>query len=120
MGRHKNAKPIAGYPSRLAAVEALAKQGKNYKEIASELGLDGSAVSANISKLRQDGKLPAAEPQRKLAVSVMLPSPLYRDFERAAELRAITPERLAARLITIITRENLFEAVLDDGGEAAE
>lgn len=51
-----------------------------------------------------------------LSIALSLTGPNARRFEKAAKKRGIDPAFMVTDLIEAVSRDDLFDAVLDDGG----
>lgn len=101
--------PINGYPSISAAVMAMRAEGWAYPAIDDELGLTKGRAQ-NLAYL-QDKR--AAGP----IWPIKLESSIAHNFVHAAANRGLTSTDLAVRLLTAITQDDMFNAVLDDDSE---
>lgn len=107
--------PTLGYRSKSQAAVALAAIGLPHREIASKLGVPTAIVGALIDSGRRARKpctrAGAAE------VRAMLGSDIVNALQVAAERRNSTIAKVAARLLTCAARDDLIDAILDDGGK---
>lgn len=103
---HHNAKPTLGYPSRSAAVRALRLEGLNTKQIALRIGVTVSTVAA----------LEAYENRKKGSrrISAILPRDVLNGLATCAFKAGMTPDAMAEKLLTIIVRDKMLAAVLDE------
>ena len=101
-------KPVAGYPSQAAACAALAERGLAPEEIGRRIGRDAYHVRATLRRLSH-GEKPR---------SLTLPARFARELADEARSRSIAPSELAAHLLDTIVRDDLFEALLGEPGEA--
>ena len=96
-------KPTLGYPSRGEAIFALCGGGMKLSDAAREIGItqDNARSLLRYQRLKRglDGYTTSG-------------------LEKAARRRRITIDELVARLLTVISREGLVEAILDDRLEA--
>lgn len=99
--------PILGYPSVIAAVTALRSEGLTTREIAGEIGQQPSSVLA-MEYRQYHAKRP-----RQL---VLDPRTILK-LQPAAQARGITVMALAGQLLDTIVRDQIIDAVLDDGGQ---
>lgn len=98
--------PTLGYPSRSEAINSLHEQGKTKEEIGELIGIPPWNVQVFIARGRA-----ATRPNRK---QVQLPAEIADSFHRAAWDRGISSTRLIARILEIIAKDNMIEAILDD------
>ncbi len=103
------AKPTLGYPSRTAAVLALQEQGYSNRQIAAEIGIAVTTVSA----LACSGSRTAMP---KTTV-IRVPNHIWRDLESDAAVRHVTVQTLIRKLLATITGDGLVDAILDDAAE---
>jgi hypothetical protein len=85
---------------------------RDYAALAHACGMTRKQVN---DKLSAYGRIEEKTPEQREYVKVRLP----RAIRRAAEQRGVKPCDLANSLIYTIARDDLVNAVLDDGGEAA-
>ena len=104
------AKPIAGFPSRTAAVLAMEERGIDRAEIARRLDLNVSLVSSLILNSRGRPRLPSAEYNGYLRVPFVDRDALL----PAAVARRTSISDIAGRLLNAIVEDGLIEAILDD------
>ncbi len=98
-------KPTLGFSTRGEAVMALAGEGLSISEIARRVGTNRKAVSCLLRHVRRKHGYQG----------------YYRtEFTVAAKARGITVQELELRLLDIIARHGLVDAILDDRQEAAE
>ena len=104
-------KPVHGYPSRTAAIRDLYAKGLTTSEIASRLGISASYVSAlrNGAK-RAWGECGDGTSEVKVANKV-----LTKLIDEAAR-RGVSPRTLARDILEVVTRDDLFVAVLGKVG----
>ena len=97
--------PTLGYPSRTAAVAALAKQGKSMPEIADLVGI----TVKQAQNLYYD-----ANKWRYERVKVHLRRDILDELSPHARKRGINSHELAERILKVIQDDNLVDAILDD------
>jgi hypothetical protein len=97
--------PTLGYPTRTAAVAALAKQGKSFPEIADLVGI----TVKQAQNLYYD-----ANNWRYERIKVHLRRDLLDGFAQHARKRGINAHELAERILKVIQDDNLVDAILDD------
>lgn len=102
--------PTAGYPSRTAAMLALADEGLSEAEIALRLGVAPHRVRYVIS-----GAYARQRDRRAFA----LPAPTYGLYRRAAERRGLTAPELIQEILEVVARDGMVDAILDDDAAAA-
>ena len=105
-------------------IECLAKQGVRPCHIADQLGVSRQRVYTRIGWLRRAGEdipeFPRGAPggaigrPRKPRLRAM-PDDLRDRLAEIAEMRGQSIEQLATRLLTVIVRDDLVDAILDDG-----
>lgn len=96
--------PTAGYPSRTDAVVALLAKGLTPREVADRCGISVEAVSALECSARN-----------RVGKPVKLPVDVTRILQKPADLRGMTVEQLATKIVTVVARDDMVGAVLDDG-----
>jgi hypothetical protein len=112
--RHKH--PVLGYPSKIAAIEALWDQGYHHSYIAAKIGASERTVRAMFSRLRarrRKANGEAARPPSPL-VGVLIPRELFDAFKEPAAARGISVSALARNLLSIIHADSLIDSILDD------
>lgn len=88
----------------------LAQQGYTPAEIAVRMAISRNAVSQALYRARRDGMpIPAFS-----ARGVLLTESEWRLLELAATRFSTDAHRLAHKIISIVIRENLFAAIIDD------
>jgi hypothetical protein len=87
---------------------------RDYAVLASACQMTRKQVNDKLSAYSRIEARPNKAPDRYY-VSVRVPSAII----NAAKQRGDQPSKLVTRLISVIARDNLVNAVLDDGGEAA-
>ena len=112
-------KPIAGFPSRTAACLALRAKGLTDRQIADELGLYPSDVSALIAtKLRRMPGRPAREnPLHENGRTVVVSNDVLDALAPHAARRGISVNQIARNLLAQVIDDAIVDAVLDDADE---
>lgn len=100
--------PVLGYKTLAHACAALRCEGLNNAEIGQRVGRTEAQVRACLCSLDH-----AERPRR-----VVLPMPLVRAFAEPAAARGLTAPELALRMLEIIHRDDLIDALLGEPGEA--
>lgn len=110
------AKPCLGYPSRTQAVLALRARGLTTRQIAHQVGIDISTVTAlEGSAARADrGPRPVARDQLAGGEAIILPFDVVEALRFHARKRGTSTARLAIDLLQAIVDDHLVDAVLDD------
>ena len=116
-------RPVLGSPSKREAIIALARQGVEEADIAVQVDSALSNVQnvLRAAGLRDISRMPR---QTRQSIPARVRPDTLNTLETQARLRRTTANKLAARLLDLIARGNLFLAVLDDaatltdGGEA--
>ncbi len=105
-----------GFASRREAILSLAMQGLTPSEIAEsintahpEAAASGRQIGSYLSALRRNGQC--------VPVPVRLDEELYQQLTTAAKARGSRADHLAGRLMATILRDQLVDAILDDGGD---
>lgn len=99
-------------------VRSMVSEGKTNAEIAAALNRNINQVSGKVTRLGLNG---SRRPKRKKRSAPFMPSCYSRlVLIREARKRNISVQELEARLLDIVAREKLVDAILDDGAEAAE
>jgi transcriptional regulator len=107
------AKATLGYPSRTAAVLALRGQGLDDVEIAGRIGIRRETVAA-LAISHERGR--ARRPAEAHGHTVLIPDDILNGLRPHAEVRGISVNELARRIIDTVVDERLVDAVLDDRG----
>lgn len=102
----KRLKPVAGFPTQVAACAALADSGLEPEQIAARIGRDANHVRAVLRRLQ------VGEHVRTLA----LPATVLPGLREPAAARGITVAELAVELLDVIVRDDLFDALLGEPG----
>lgn len=105
-------------PELREKVIALARQGTRPARIAILLGEDHDWVRAHISRSRaQDPTIPYASNALKTDndTRVVVPGELVALLRQASHARNIHPKTCAGRILRQVLRDNLIDAILDDG-----
>lgn len=97
-------KQTLGYPSRTAAVVAFRGEGHTFRDIAGWLGIAETTARTLDYEARS----------KRVLRAVRLPQDVITQLDKEAKSRKTTAARLAARLLTAICDNDLFNAVLDD------
>lgn len=97
-------KPVAGFPSVVAACVALADAEQPPEVIAEIIGRDANYVRATLRHVR-------VPPRPR---SYALPRPVAVALEEPAKARGLTPRELAVQLLDVIVRDDLFDALLGE------
>ena len=103
--------PTLGYPTRTAAVQALAANGLHTSEIARRIGIEEKSVSALLCSARRSKR-----PAEKNGRTVLFPIDILNALRIAAAKRNISVNELARRIVEAVADDGLIDAVLDDGG----
>jgi hypothetical protein len=107
--------PTLGYKSKSQAAVALNDRGISHREIAQRVGVAVAAVGALINSGKR-AKRPCTR-GGALEVRSMLGGDTITVLQQAAEARGTTIAIITARLLTFAARDNLIDAILDDGGK---
>lgn len=102
-------KPTLGYRSRTAAVIALRGQGLSDRQIADRIGITHAAVSA----LAASGKR-STRPAEANGRTIVFPADILDRLAPHAEVRGISCNELARRIVDIAAEEGMIDAILDD------
>lgn len=97
-------KPVLGYPSRTAAIEALLGRGLTAQEIAREIGGSVNSVQRLMWQIQQRST------DRRITLSRLMIDSLRSEAAR----RGREPAELATRLLEVIARDDLFDALLGE------
>lgn len=101
-------KATLGYPSRTAAVEALLAEGRSVDEIVETIGGTANSVYQLISLSQR----------RVTDRKVILSRELVNSLKAPAAARGIEPAELVLQLLEVIVRDDVFDALLGESGEA--
>lgn len=101
-------KPVAGYPSQAAACAALAERGLSPDEIGRKIGRDAYHVRAILRRMSH-----GARPR-----SFVLPARFALALANEARARGTDAVELATELLDAIVRDELFDALLGEPGNA--
>jgi len=108
--------PILGHPTRSAAMRALFDAGLTTGQIALRLTeADPSRPASMQSVANALGQMRAKG--AVLPVQVRLSSEDAEVLIEAAGARGLRADQLAARLLQLVLRDGLIDAILDDGGD---
>lgn len=110
-------------PDRDRIIE-MAKAGVQPREIAHDLGIEANAVSCILWYERQKGAdIPRFRSGPWIGQSRLVVNDpggrLRRGLSDAAGMRGLTEPELARRLLCAAVRDDLVDAILDDGGDDA-
>lgn len=97
-------KPVLGYPSRTAAIEALLASGLTPQQIAGEIGGSVNSVQRLMWQIER----------RTSDRRVTLPRTMIDALRGEAARRDCEPAELATRLLRVIVRDELFDALLGE------
>ncbi len=105
-----------GYESRTAAVSALRADGLSTAAIAARIGIEPKTVAA-LEASAARAKRPSLPPISGPAVgrTVLIPFQDYAALRPHAARRAFTVDQLIRDIIEIVARDDMVDAVLDDG-----
>jgi hypothetical protein len=105
--------------SRNALIRDMILDGKSNAEIYAGLG-DRMTPSVAQAVSQQRRSLGRRDPAPLVGARITLPTSMLRSLDAAAMARGdhepLAAQRLARRLIVTILRDNMIDAVLDDGG----
>lgn len=104
---------MGGPDSERRKIMTLALQGYSDKEIAVQLGKNLQTVKSTVSQGRMDGIEIPYDWQR--GVLVRLAAEHEAALFEEAVARNLTVRELASRIVATVVRDNLYNAVLDDG-----
>ncbi|WP_322997486.1 hypothetical protein [Castellaniella sp.] len=105
-----------------AEISRLANLGMGWRQIHARLPhVTLRSIAVTMSRLRAAGEIPPAQPRKDR------PAPVRFHLDRHeftllcadAEQRDMEPRELAAEILVTVLRDNLVDAVLDDGRAAA-
>ncbi len=105
------AKPTLGYPSITAAAFALQAQGCDREKIAEQIGVSRSQVASLLANGQGKQRLPSAE----YAGYLRVPFAERDALEPAAVVRNMAISKVAGLILSVVVRDNLIDAILDDG-----
>lgn len=109
-------KATLGYESRTAAIAALRARGLSTAVIADRVGIEPktvTALEASAARAKRPGHSSLSVPS--MGRSVLVPFQDYAALRPAAARRAITVDQLIRDIIETVARDNMVDAVLDDG-----
>lgn len=105
--------PSLGYRSRTEAVLALREQGHSTKQIARQVGISESNVTAlEATKARRMRAAPPAA--TLLGRAVVLHEDILKQLRRPAARRGLSANELARLIVETVVSSGLIDAVLDD------
>ncbi|MDO6799382.1 hypothetical protein [Shimia thalassica] len=123
------AKPILGYPSRTAAVVAMHGDGKSHAEIATainnalpkgetKIGVERVELLlySGMRAVKRGGLGHDAAAARGGFRAQRIKEGTVSGFAQAAAKRGIAVEVLLNMLLDVLLRDDLIDAILDDGG----
>lgn len=106
-------KPTAGFATRTEAVLAARALGRTTRQIADDLGIEPKTISAlEISALKTAKRM--RDPGATDGRAVLLPIDVLNQMRRASFSRGMSPTELAVRIVSVVVRGDLIDAVLDD------
>ncbi len=105
MGR---AKRTLGYPSRTAAILALREQGLTLQQAADKIGISLSSTAGLVASAQRNSQ----------KLTIRIPANVATMIDTAARKRGVRQDYLAVKLLAAVAADDLFDAVLDDTGEA--
>ena len=103
--------PTLGYPTRTEAVVALREKGVSISDIAAQMGIAKSTVSALYCFSRGTRKRVKSSPFGRIEV----PREMLENLVSHAKKRHVNVNRLATMIIRAVVEGSLVDAVLDDG-----
>ncbi|PIO98608.1 hypothetical protein [Pleomorphomonas carboxyditropha] len=109
-------KATLGYESRTAAIAALRANGLSTAVIADRIGIEAktvTALEASATRAKRPSQLPITVPS--LGRSVLVPFQDYAALRPHAARRAVTVDQLIRDIVEIVARDDMVDAVLDDG-----
>lgn len=108
-------KATLGHSSRTAAVAALRAEGLPTAAIAARIGIESKTVTAlEASAMREHRPAPArVADQRGRMVLVTFED--YAALRPSAARRSTTVDQLIRDIIEVVVRDDMIDAVLDDG-----
>ena len=98
----------------LARIPAMVASGSNRQAIAAALGCKLSTLQVRCSQARISLRRPGKRPESAPYTNVRLNREVVDLLRERAARRGETEQALARRLIEIIARDDLYNAVLDD------
>lgn len=107
---------VLGYPSLTAAVLAMYEEGMKPGQIAKRLDRQSSQVSSLISNARGRPRM-NFRPDRDMINIPLSGSERLRPY---ADAREVSISRLAAQVLDVVLRDELVDAILDDGLAASQ
>ncbi len=105
-----------GYESRTAAIAALRANGLSTAVIADRIGIEPktvTALEASAARARRPSHAQSTVPT--LGRPVLVPFQDYAALRSHAARRAVTVDRLIRDIIEVVARDDMVNAVLDDG-----
>lgn len=109
-------KATLGYESRTAAIAALRAKGLSTVVIADRVGIEPktvTALEASAARAKRPSRQPITVPS--LGRSVLVPFQDYSALRPHAARRSITVDQLIRDIIEMVARDEMVDAVLDDG-----
>lgn len=109
-------KTTLGYASRTDAVAALRADGLSTAAIAARIGIEPktvTALEASAARAKRPSRPPISGPA--VGRSVVVPFQDYVALRPHAARRATTVDQLIRDIVEIVARDDMVDAVLDDG-----
>lgn len=103
--------PTLGYPTRYEAAAALQAKGFTVRQIAAMTGTSMNAVEQALTYHRHGRR-------KRYSMRIYIPKATLEAFEAAAQKRGVKPADLARRILAIVAKEGLADAILDDRSPA--
>jgi len=103
------AKPCLGYPSRSAAAFALQKTGLTARQVGERIGVSAACAAALINSAAK-----TRDRQYGCTRAIAFNRDTLRLLRTSAVRRGVSVGDLARRIIEIVAKQDLVDAVLDD------
>lgn len=107
--------PTLGYRSKSQAAVALRANGLAFFEIAAKLDVTPEIARKLVMSGRRTNGAPRRPASGPVEVCTILGASTIAALKRAAEVRKEPIGAVAARVLTLAARDNIIDAILDDG-----
>lgn len=109
-------KPCHGYPSRTAAVVGMRARGMHDRDIARQIGITPSIVSALAISAEKKAAARTDTGWNPPRSALILPEDVKRYLRKPAAARGVSVYQLALTIVEVAATSGLVDAILDDRG----